>query len=95
MAAAMARSSSASPGSAASTTGASRAHASGSSVISRCCHARRARLYRGLDDRELARPGAAGHRLTALLREHILIAVKILGDVKSGDSAALGKDNAA
>jgi hypothetical protein len=50
---------------------------------------------RGLEDRELARPGAAGHRLTALLREHILIAVKILGDVKSGDSAALGKDNAA
>jgi len=31
---------------------------------------------------------AAGHRLTALLRQHILIAVRILGDVRSGDSAA-------
>jgi len=38
---------------------------------------------------------AAGHRLTALLRQHILIAVRILGDVRSGDSAALGRDNAA
>jgi hypothetical protein len=38
---------------------------------------------------------AAGHRLTALLRQHILIAVRILGDVKSGDSAALERDNAA
>jgi len=38
---------------------------------------------------------AAGRRLTALLRQHILIAVAILGDVKSGDTAALKKDNAA
>jgi hypothetical protein len=37
----------------------------------------------------------AGRQLTALLRRHILIAVAILGDVKSGDTAALGKDNAA
>jgi hypothetical protein len=37
----------------------------------------------------------AGHELTALLRRHILIAVAILGDVKSGDSGALAKDNAA
>jgi hypothetical protein len=37
----------------------------------------------------------AGRRLTALLRQHILIAVAILGDVKSGDSGALKKDNAA
>jgi hypothetical protein len=38
---------------------------------------------------------AAGRELTALLRQHILIAVAILGDVKSGDTAALKKDNAA
>jgi hypothetical protein len=38
---------------------------------------------------------AAGHRLTGLLRQHILIAVAILGDVKSGNSAALARDNAA
>jgi hypothetical protein len=37
----------------------------------------------------------AGRQLTALLRRHILIAVAILGDVKSGDTAALQKDNAA
>jgi hypothetical protein len=37
----------------------------------------------------------AGRRLTGLLRQHILIAVAILGDVKSGDTSALGKDNAA
>jgi len=38
---------------------------------------------------------AAGHALTGLLRQHILIAVRILGDVKSGDSSALETDNAA
>jgi hypothetical protein len=36
----------------------------------------------------------AGHELTGLLRQHILIAVAILGDVKSGDTAALKRDNA-
>lgn len=36
----------------------------------------------------------AGHQLTGLLRQHILIAVAILGDVKSGDTAALKRDNA-
>ncbi|MGN6378909.1 MAG: hypothetical protein ACTHNU_08170 [Gaiellales bacterium] len=35
---------------------------------------------------------AAGHRLTVLLRHHILIAVAILGDVKSGNQAGLKAD---
>lgn len=38
---------------------------------------------------------AAGHRLTVLLRRHILIAVDILGDVNAGDSTKLAADSAA
>jgi hypothetical protein len=38
---------------------------------------------------------AAGHRLTALLRRHILIAVDILVDVKAGDTMKLAADSAA
>jgi len=38
---------------------------------------------------------AAGHRLTALLRRHILIAVDILVDVKAGDGTKLAADSAA
>jgi hypothetical protein len=38
---------------------------------------------------------AAGHRLTRLLRRHILIAVEILVDVKAGDSTKLAADSAA
>jgi hypothetical protein len=38
---------------------------------------------------------AAGRQLTGLLRRHILIAVRILGDVKSGDTAELKMGNAA
>ena len=34
----------------------------------------------------------AGHRLTQLLRRHILLAVAILGDLKSGNSTALHRD---
>jgi hypothetical protein len=38
---------------------------------------------------------AAGDRLTALLRRHILIAVDILVDVKAGDTTKLAADSAA
>jgi hypothetical protein len=38
---------------------------------------------------------AAGRRLTALLRQHILIAVDILVDVKAGDTTKLAADSAA
>jgi hypothetical protein len=38
---------------------------------------------------------AAGRRLTALLRRHILVAVQILVDVKSGDAASLARDQRA
>jgi len=34
----------------------------------------------------------AGNRLTALLRGHIVIAVQILADAKSGDEAAVARD---
>lgn len=58
--------------------------------------ARLLRNQRDIGDAVIPFYGAgAGHRLTALLRQHILIAVAILGDVKSGDTAALKKDNAA
>jgi len=35
---------------------------------------------------------AAGRKLTALLRRHILVAVQILVDVKAGDTTALARD---
>jgi hypothetical protein len=58
--------------------------------------ARLLRNQRDIGDAVIPFYGArAGHRLTALLRQHILIAVAILGDVKSGDTAALKRDNAA
>jgi hypothetical protein len=58
--------------------------------------ARLLRNQRDIGDAVIPFYGArAGHRLTALLRQHILIAVAILGDVKSGDGDALAKDTSA